>query len=666
MGKRRRARRLQKEESAPSAKEARGGFPPLPLSAAAERRALILILALGLIVRIGYLLEYRLRSIFYGGLMLDAQVYDEWARRIAAGDWWTGKAFYHAPLYPYLLAVFYRVLGHRYLPVYLCQLLLGLANLFLVYRIGRRCASAWVGLSAACLLLVYPALLFFETKLMSTTLAVFLCLAALWLLTGAWEAGGWKRWLAAGAAIGVAGLAHPASLLLAPVFAAARLLKTRRLGEVAALAAGACLAVAPATLHNWAAGGGFVLVSSQGGTTFLQGNTPASRGLYRPIDGFTGSPLSQEEEEKTLAERESGRPLKASEISGFWFRKGATSIADQPGRYLDLLGFKLLRLVSSHEYSTEYSLDVEEEGLLTLRFLPLPFGFLLAGAAAGALLGRRVFPRLTPIFLYLLAALAPPMIFYVSSRYRIAAAPGLAILAGVALERLGARLRAGAAMEAVPVFAVIVLAGGLTLFPYGRDHLVQEANVHYNVGNLYSDRGEYPRAIAEFERAIAVSDFEFYRINLGNALARTGRFSEAVEQYRQVSLRKPGFAKAYVQWAKALLQQGRTEEAREQYRKAVALGMRNEDLERKLGTVPGTAASPAVEIDAVQRALAADPENAALHNSLGVALQKARRTDEAEAEYRKAASLDPRHEKSRFNLGLLFEKEGRFDEALSQ
>ena len=50
---------------------------------------------------------------------------------------------------------------------------------------------------------------------MSTTLAVFLCLAALWLLTGAWEAGGRKRWLAAGAAIGVAGLAHPASLLLA-------------------------------------------------------------------------------------------------------------------------------------------------------------------------------------------------------------------------------------------------------------------------------------------------------------------------------------------------------------------------------------------------------------------------------------------------------------------
>ena len=47
-------------------------------------------------------------------------------------------------------------------------------------------------------------------------------------------------------------------------------------------------------------------------------------------------------------------------------------------------------------------------------------------------------------------------------------------------------------------------------------------------------------------------------------------------------------------------------------------------------------------------------------------LVSARRTDEAEAEYRKAASLDPRHEKSRFNLGLLFEKEGRFDEALSQ
>jgi tetratricopeptide (TPR) repeat protein len=374
------------------------------------------------------------------------------------------------------------------------------------------------------------------------------------------------------------------------VFAAAVFVRTRRLQEVATLAAGMILAVAPATLHNLSAGGGLVLISSQGGITFMQGNGPKSRGLYQPVEGFSGSPLTQEREEKALAEKAVGHPLKASEVSGYWFRRGLEAIQSSPGDYLGLLELKLIRWISSHEYSTEYSLSLEREQIFTLRLLFLPFGFLVAGAAAGAWLGWRTYPRLVPVYLFVAGAAAPPLIFYVSSRYRIAVAPALALLAGVALERLWARIRAGAVLDALPISAAVLFLGTLTLIPYGRDHLFQEANVHYNLGNLYYDAGNYDQAIPEYRQALAVSDSAFYRINLGNALTRKGRFEEAIDQYRQVISRKPGFAKAYIQWAKALVEQGRMAEALEQYRKAVALGLINRDLEVKLR---GAAASSA-------------------------------------------------------------------------
>ena len=586
MGKKSRARRLQKE--GPARLLSAAGLSPFPLSPSAERIALGVILGAAALLRLAYLLEYRSSSIFYSRLMLDAQVYDLWATRIAAGAWLGGPVFYHAPLYPYLLALIFRFLGHHYLPVYLLQMALGTAVLFLVYRVGRRCASPVAGLAAAALLALYAPLPFFETKIMSTSVAVALAVASLALLVDAWERGGLLRWLGAGALIGVTALAHPASLLLAPVFAAAVLVRTRRLHEAAALAAGAVLAIAPATLHNLSAGGGLVLISSQGGITFLQGNSPKSRGLYRPVEGFSGSPLTQEEEEKSLAEKAAGRPLTAAEVSGYWFDEGLEAIRQSPAKHLALLQLKALRWLSSHEYSTEYSLSLERRQILTLLLPLLPFGFLAVGAGAGTWLGWRDYHRrLVPVFLFLAATAAPPFLFYVSSRYRIAAVPALAILSGVALERLWGKVKAGAATDALPAAAVVVLLGALTLIPYGRDHLYQEANVHYNLGNLYYDAGDYDRAIPEYRQALQVSDFEFYRINLGNALTRKGRYDEAIEQYRHALAKKPRFAKAYIQWAKALVEQGKTAEALEQYRKAVAMGVRNRDLEAKISGAGG-------------------------------------------------------------------------------
>ena len=60
-------------------------------------------------------------------LLGDASAYDAWARRIAAGDWLGREVFYQAPLYPYLLGVWYALAGPGLLALRALQAVLGAA-----------------------------------------------------------------------------------------------------------------------------------------------------------------------------------------------------------------------------------------------------------------------------------------------------------------------------------------------------------------------------------------------------------------------------------------------------------------------------------------------------------------------------------------------------------
>src|SRR5438093_9886183 len=58
----------------------------------------------------------------------DGEAYHLWARRIADGDWLGEGVFYQAPLYPYFLALIYRVLGESVAAVRLIQAFIGAAS----------------------------------------------------------------------------------------------------------------------------------------------------------------------------------------------------------------------------------------------------------------------------------------------------------------------------------------------------------------------------------------------------------------------------------------------------------------------------------------------------------------------------------------------------------
>src|SRR5436189_5511181 len=95
------------------------------------------IALLALAVRLVYLWQSG-ASALASVLMGDSRQYDLWAQQIAGGQWLGSEIFYQTPLYPYLLAVVFKLAGHSLDIVRVLQAVFGAAACALLGHAGRR------------------------------------------------------------------------------------------------------------------------------------------------------------------------------------------------------------------------------------------------------------------------------------------------------------------------------------------------------------------------------------------------------------------------------------------------------------------------------------------------------------------------------------------------
>jgi tetratricopeptide (TPR) repeat protein len=644
----------------------------------ASRRSLPAGLALVILgaalFRAVYLFAYARTGILFDGMMLDAAIYDTWAQAIAAGAWMGREAFYFAPLYPYLLGVLFRLVGHSYAIVYVFQGLIGLGSIVLIHSIGARLYGRRAGLFAAAGAALYLPLPFFETKILGATLGLFLGLLALRLLIGAERTRTLKPWMVAGLILGLTATVTPAAVLLAGLYAVSLAIR-RRPGAAAALGAGTLIALLPILVHNVTVAGDWIFLSGQGGVTFYQGNNPDAVGLFMPPPGFTGSPEQQPEEEKALAEREAGHPLRRSEVSAHFFRKGLAFVTGSPVRWLGLEARKLGHLVGSYEPSTEYSLYLERERVPLLWVACLPFAAIV-GAAAGAWATQRrggggepaeLAAERRALALYTLYAAAVPLLFYVSSRYRLPLAPALLIYGGSFLDRAVDALRGGASPDPAMMRGMTAALGVglLSFFPLGRGAVTVEANAHYNLSRIFADRGQNDEALVELDRCLSDWPEHVYAlVNRGNSLDRLGRTDEALASYQRAEELRPDFWKAYQAQGTVLFRQEQYDQALDAYRRGAAAG--GSESWFLQATVLQEMERPDEAERAVRQAIKLNGRDARYYNTLGMLLEKQDRHDEAIEAFTRANTLDARYVKSRYNLGSLYFDQKLYDQAQAQ
>jgi uncharacterized protein (TIGR02466 family) len=190
------------------------------------------------------------------------------------------------------------------------------------------------------------------------------------------------------------------------------------------------------------------------------------------------------------------------------------------------------------------------------------------------------------------------------------------------------------------------------------------AEIHFNLGSVYSNLGRLDEAISCYRKAVALKpNLAVAWFNLGIALQQQGKLEEAVAAYRRAIAAEPGFYEAYGNLGTVLQRQGKLVDAVACYLKGLAihpdpLGHFN------LGTALRDQGKHQEAADAYLKALAMNPDYADAHNNLGEIFRDQGNMDDAIKCYQNAMALDPDHPNANYNMGEFLYLAKQYEQAM--
>jgi tetratricopeptide (TPR) repeat protein len=439
-----------------------------------------------------------------------------------------------------------------------------------------------LALAAGAICALAGPLIVFDGQLLSGSLDVFLQLGAPCLLLWAGRRSGSWRWALAGFWLGL-GIVNRGGLVLylplaliwvgmcgraSEVQLGQRSLR-HDLGAMAALLLPVFFLVAPVAWHNAktdddglaaremrrrvAAEGGrraaalaharglenlragrFTLLGAVGGLNFRLGNHWEYRALNDP-----GHPQCFAHYMRLRGEPVDAGIVSAAEESRFHRIKALEHIAAEPVDFVKVMGLKLFQLIHGAEIARNVSIYAQRESswvsgaLLWKRGLAFPSGLIVPFGLLGLYLARSHWRRQFPVMALLVAQAVFIAIFFVTSRYRLACLPLLAIYASYAGVELGRRFAAGgirAVGAPIAWLALLLLISNWNVGPM-QPHGAFE---HARLAKQLRARGELGAAEEHLRRAAEVSPgFPEGRAGLALLLLERGKLEEGVERFRR-------------------------------------------------------------------------------------------------------------------------------------
>ena len=594
------------------------------------------LVLLALVVRLVYLGEWHDTALF-SVLLGDGRQYDLWASGIAGGDWFGKQVFYQAPMYPYFLALVYRVFGHDLWLLRIVQVALGSVSCLFLALAGRRFFDERVGLVAGFLLALYAPAIYFDGLVQKGVLGVFFMTLLLFTLGEFAHRKTWPWLLGAGLTLGVFALTRENALILPPIVVLWLLVQDdrkvtgRRMAWSAVLLVGVALVLVPVGLRNQALGGRFLVTTSQAGPNFYIGNHTGASGRYAPLREGRGNVLYERLDATELAQAALGRDLDPAQISEYWLARSLSEIRSSPASWIGLMARKWMLVWNAGEIMDTDSLEAygEHSVLLRLLGLVLHFGVVAPLAAIGLWVTRHDWRRLWLLHAILLAMALAVTLFFVMARYRYPLVPILALFAGVGLiesVRLARERDWNSLARLGALAAFVALACNWPMHGAVDPRTI----TYYSLGSAMMEEGRFEEARTELERALALdSDFVEARFKLGDTLTNLGRGDLALDHLRHAIRLDPQHAGAHTVLGSALMEQGLREEAATHYLQAIEI----------------------------------DPQQAAAYNNLAVLLARGGRMADAIPYWEKALELSPTDVEARTNLALVLLALGRVDEA---
>jgi Flp pilus assembly protein TadD len=540
----------------------------------------------------------------------DMHFYNEWARRILDGQWTDHLAFYGLPLYAYLLAGIYRLVGYGPFVPGLLQAVLEAGTASLLFKIADRAfgripadpntsrrwilqnPGRWIGCFAALGWAFFVPAQAYALVLMPTVWLVFVFWFLVWQIVRSDEMPSLLRTFVGGLLVGFTAMGVATILFLVPLLIIALCLRRdpdsraipRKAAAVALLLFGIGVGAAPCWIHNYFVARDPVFLSAHSGVNFWIGNNPIANGYPRFPPGLRAGQAAMLQDSISVAEAAAGRNLARSEVSHYWSEKAAKYIRENPARWLELLVTKVRNFWNAFQYD---DLSIITNLRASGTILPGPgFGVVAALGLAGMFSAWRRYPRARWIAAAIFLHLASLLTVFVTERYRLAAVPGLFLFAAFGLWFLWENCSLGryrlatvyaTALAASTIFVSLpqkdpalwaldaynsgwqaLEANDLGLAEkkllLARAYVPENAEINLALGNLRLAQGDRAAARNFYQETLRLDPAHAAALNnLGVLELQAGHWRSAAGMFRQALQRSPRNAKLHYFLAKAAL-----------------------------------------------------------------------------------------------------------------
>jgi 4-amino-4-deoxy-L-arabinose transferase-like glycosyltransferase len=340
------------------------------------------------------------------------------------------------PLFPAVLSILSIVGADSITAHKLFTSLLGVVTVVLIGLLGRRVAGPAVGLVAAGLAALYPMLFQVDGALMAESLYVPLVtgslLATYWAIdpsvTTESSRPALVRWAVAGGLAGLAALTRTEAVLLVPLVFVPEALRHvsgawgRKLACAGVAAAALVAVISPWLVRNYLTFDRFVPISNNSGTLLAGANCDPTysgpmRGQWR-LDCITVIEVGGDNEAESVAR---------------YREVGIDYARDHADELPKVAAVRLLRTFGLYDVGGQINWETLEGRSNTWqtighRMYLLVAPLAIAGAVVGVVRRWPVWPLIAPVVL--VAGMA--VVTYGNQRFRIAAEPGLLVLASIA------------------------------------------------------------------------------------------------------------------------------------------------------------------------------------------------------------------------------------------
>jgi len=653
---------------------------------------LTLIILIGVALRAIYLAELP-HSPEFEHPLLDHLYHDLWARHIAFGSNDLPKGipspafdqtpYFRPPGYPYFLAGVYSAFGtNPYLPR-IIQMLFGIGSCLLGFFFAKK----WFGQNTALLFTGFMAtswiFIFYEGKLHSPFLLVFLALLLIYCLSLLIDRMRIGTALLSGVILGLYALTRPNILTFIPfAFAWIAWIGSRKNEKKKAILAalvfvsGAVLTIMPATIRNYVRAKDPVLISANGGINLFFGNNEYSDGVSasHPEIG-AWSCFDYPRIVRDLEHRQS-TPMTYGKASSFYTRRAIKYIKTHPLDAMELTLKKFILFWAPMEVASYNDVASERAHSVILKNLPIQFSLALALALTG--LGMciqriktgpstdetgKTTELLILIVLFILVYSGTLSLFIISGRYRVPLIPFILLGAAYAT---GQFIHLFMEHKNRPLIIWGAVFAGLYLLTSTNvcGYRTKPDQWHQHQAIIHEQAGNWEESVVEMKTAVQINPMNAeLRSNLGAALAAQGEIHQAIVQFSKAIELDPLNLDAHVGLGKALARTGNIQGAIIHFQKALEISPASNEAHTYYGSALVLMGNRGAAMEQFEEALQLNPESEYAHLYMGDLLLRQGSTEDAIAHFRQVLEINPTSSDARVCLGNILSAQGDTERA---